>query len=426
MMAQPIPTSAVYQMMSDARVSLGLYKTYFHMLSIESVPGTFFPSGGKPIAGKSYRPTFGDALKPQLHKNWKSWLLNSQIYQSKRSNSFWTPIRSNGDFVSTFNENIGPKIFKEVEKNKELASAFSVQPNGSGKYELIDEENRYVVDRIKRECTCRSWQLTGIPCPHAAATIMSERQKVVDYVASWYHKDAYLKTYRCAINLIPGKMFWDECGLPAVYPPDGKRKTDRVMQCQLSMGFGHNIATCKKRKAHGLNEAVTDVPESSNSRRTRSRNESADCEDADIPFSTPSFVNVSGNPPEATATTTTAIASEAAAGNPRRKRKESTAQGTASGATQPQQSSPAATLASESSNANEESPTAPTAPVTRRLLREPADTLGEANGAHANEPEQELQPEMEQKFLFFLALVAGEYEAELESGAEVELRVEVL
>ncbi|KAJ4846214.1 hypothetical protein Tsubulata_039406 [Turnera subulata] len=232
MMAQLIRTSAVYQMMSDAMVSSGLYKTYFHMLSIESVPGTFLPSGGKPIAGKSDRPTFGDALKPHLHKNRQSWLLNSQTYQSKRSNSFWKPIRSNG-VVHTRKHGANLMWWTTI-----------LEPNGSGKYELIDGENRHVLDRIKRECTCRSWQLTGIPCPHAAAPIMSERQKVVDYVASWYHKDAYLKTCRCAINPIPKKMFWDECGLPVVYPPDVEPKKGRPQTQRHTDGVDVPILSC--------------------------------------------------------------------------------------------------------------------------------------------------------------------------------------
>ncbi|KAJ4826566.1 hypothetical protein Tsubulata_041757 [Turnera subulata] len=41
------------------------------------------------------------------------------------------------------------------------------------------------VDKFERECTCRSWKLTGIPCAHAVAAIISDRENVEDYASRW-------------------------------------------------------------------------------------------------------------------------------------------------------------------------------------------------------------------------------------------------
>ncbi|KAJ4841922.1 hypothetical protein Tsubulata_038986, partial [Turnera subulata] len=37
----------------------------------------------------------------------------------------------------------------------------------------------------------------------------------------------WLQSYRCAINPISGQIFWDECGLPVVHPPDVDPKRGR-------------------------------------------------------------------------------------------------------------------------------------------------------------------------------------------------------
>ena len=42
------------------------------------------------------------------------------------------------------------------------------------------------VDIMKRTCTCRGWEMSGIPCEHAAAVILSIGQNVVDFVQDWY------------------------------------------------------------------------------------------------------------------------------------------------------------------------------------------------------------------------------------------------
>ena len=42
------------------------------------------------------------------------------------------------------------------------------------------------VDMFNRSCTCREWQMVGIPCDHACVAILSIGQNVVDFVDDWY------------------------------------------------------------------------------------------------------------------------------------------------------------------------------------------------------------------------------------------------
>lgn len=50
-----------------------------------------------------------------------------------------------------------------------------------------------VVDLSKRTCTCRKWDLTGIPCYHAAACINFKNDNWELYVNGCYKKDCYMK-----------------------------------------------------------------------------------------------------------------------------------------------------------------------------------------------------------------------------------------
>ena len=42
------------------------------------------------------------------------------------------------------------------------------------------------VDLRKHTCTCRGWEILGIPCEHAITVILSIGQNVVDFVQDWY------------------------------------------------------------------------------------------------------------------------------------------------------------------------------------------------------------------------------------------------
>ena len=59
-----------------------------------------------------------------------------------------------------------------------------------------------------RTCTCRRWDLTGIPCQHALAVMREEGLKVEDYVDDFYSLAKYKKAYAETINPINGQNMW--------------------------------------------------------------------------------------------------------------------------------------------------------------------------------------------------------------------------
>ena len=56
---------------------------------------------------------------------------------------------------------------------------------------------RFVVNLQERTCSCRAWQVFGLPCKHAIAFITSiPGENIEDHVDSYY----YVESFRAAYN----------------------------------------------------------------------------------------------------------------------------------------------------------------------------------------------------------------------------------
>ena len=74
-------------------------------------------------------------------------------------------------------------------------------------YEVDNERERHVVD-VGRTCSCRAWDLTGIPCKHGVAVIFMNRKKPKDYSHPCYYKNAYVGIYKTPIPPMSGQFEW--------------------------------------------------------------------------------------------------------------------------------------------------------------------------------------------------------------------------
>ena len=53
-----------------------------------------------------------------------------------------------------------------------------------------------MVDIIKRTCSCRIWDLTGLPYKHGISAIVKNLEKVEDYVHPCYLREEYVATHK--------------------------------------------------------------------------------------------------------------------------------------------------------------------------------------------------------------------------------------
>jgi hypothetical protein len=58
---------------------------------------------------------------------------------------------------------------KKVDKNIDYANNYEALPAAEHLFKVNGLYGEYEVNIQKMECSCRSWQLTGIPCRHACA-----------------------------------------------------------------------------------------------------------------------------------------------------------------------------------------------------------------------------------------------------------------
>ncbi|XP_075107048.1 uncharacterized protein LOC142180030 [Nicotiana tabacum] len=88
---------------------------------------------------------------------------------------------------------------------------------------------------ILKQCSCRVWQLFGIPCPHAIRAFVYKGLDPLEGMHWWYRKEATLKTYSHKILPVRGEKFWKAIPANAMEPPQivkltGRPKVKRTRQ----------------------------------------------------------------------------------------------------------------------------------------------------------------------------------------------------
>ena len=76
-----------------------------------------------------------------------------------------------------------PENCKEGAKNADWSGNLTPHPAGHKVYEVMSNEVTYIVEMNMRACSCRRWQLTGIPCSHVLACAREERIKAETLVS---------------------------------------------------------------------------------------------------------------------------------------------------------------------------------------------------------------------------------------------------
>ena len=105
-----------------------------------------------------------------------------------------------------------PNVQDKLEKLKMESRSFFAMPFGRFKYEVDNDYERHVVDLTKKECTCRIWDLIGIPCKHGVTAIYKNHEHPEDYLHDCYLKEAYLNVYSKIIHPMSSQDKWIKIG----------------------------------------------------------------------------------------------------------------------------------------------------------------------------------------------------------------------
>ena len=106
--------------------------------------------------------------------------------------------------IEKFTNNICPNIVQKFEQLKLDCESFAVVPSGCFIYGVDNKYERHMVNLTRKCCSCRVWDLTGIPCKHGVVAIYKNLEMPEDYVHSCYRKDAYMFAYKEMITPLSG------------------------------------------------------------------------------------------------------------------------------------------------------------------------------------------------------------------------------
>ncbi|GMI82670.1 hypothetical protein HRI_001936300 [Hibiscus trionum] len=121
-------------------------------------------------------------------------------------------------WAKTWRTNVSPRALQKLERNIENSTHCRLVWNGDGGFEVNHFGNQHTVDLKKLTCTCREWEINGIPCCHAVCAMYHDSKEPEAYISEWYSKEKYLSSYNHILQPVRGKKFWSK-ELPPILPP---------------------------------------------------------------------------------------------------------------------------------------------------------------------------------------------------------------
>ncbi|XP_047953517.1 uncharacterized protein LOC125199586 [Salvia hispanica] len=167
-----------------------------------------------------------------------------------------------------------PKIKKKINAMVYESRNCTTIPALGGNFEVTHFDDRFVVTPSKRQCGCRKWDITGIPCLHGIAAINFLKRDVDEFVHQYFSVTKYKLAYGYGLPAVNGVKLWPVAeGFP-VTPPHVRKMPGRpkkvrtrdpfekdparpnklrkicVMTCQNCFQEGHNSRSCKNETVH--------------------------------------------------------------------------------------------------------------------------------------------------------------------------------
>lgn len=163
---------------------------------------------------------------------------------------------------------LAPSAENHITEAMNHASKYQVLRSDEVEFEVLSTERSDIVNIGTHSCSCRDWQLYGIPCSHAVAALVSSKKDVYAFTERYFTQASYCETYAEEVRPIPGKIEWKKEGettmddeIRIVRPPKVRRLPGRpekkrmciedlhrekhTVHCSRCNQTGHYKSTCK-------------------------------------------------------------------------------------------------------------------------------------------------------------------------------------
>jgi len=174
------------------------------------------------------------------------------------------------EFTNTWMCDFSPMSLKVLQENIDRSMNCNIEFNGVDGFEVKEGTFQHSVDLGRWTCSCRVWQLKGIPCAHVVAAIYFKKCEPLDYINNCYSKTTYLRTYANVLQPVTNMEMWPVSTNPTVAPPEIKSmpgrpgklrkkeageskksgklpRTGLAMTCSNCNVRGHNKRGCPQR-----------------------------------------------------------------------------------------------------------------------------------------------------------------------------------
>ena len=152
-----------------------------------------------------------------------------------------------------------PSVMTELkQKTVGLVMSMILLSDSTAEVSVMDREKRnwrYPVDIEARTCSCRQWQITGLPCIHALFFITSlpgTAGNIQQYVHEYYSVARFRATYAHALPALEGKQQWDKVDpgfrlcAPVLKRAAGRPRKSRYRRRSEGAGLGARQRKCKR------------------------------------------------------------------------------------------------------------------------------------------------------------------------------------
>lgn len=179
-----------------------------------------------------------------------------------------TRIQARLEFHKKIECEICPKVVRRLEKTIENARKCFALYAGNQNFEIVENSKGYIVDLKSKTCSCRKWDLRGIPCCYGVFAILEGKSRPEDFLDKFYHKESFFKAYNHVIYPIPDMSTWVNTEGGVILPlimriahgrpkkarrrgpdeaknPNAIRKHGTPVKCGKCKQEGHNSRTCK-------------------------------------------------------------------------------------------------------------------------------------------------------------------------------------
>ncbi|XP_010260239.1 PREDICTED: uncharacterized protein LOC104599412 isoform X2 [Nelumbo nucifera] len=152
-----------------------------------------------------------------------------------------------------------PNVQSIIDRRRREARSIRVFQSGQYEYQTSGADLvENVIKMDAKTCTCRVWDICGIPYAHALAVLTYKKGRVEELCDKAFHKATNVRVYSHFVHALPGQKYWAYVDHHSVRSPISRRREEdevgrsyrvplkhKTVRCSICNGYGHNMRNCR-------------------------------------------------------------------------------------------------------------------------------------------------------------------------------------